>query len=244
MLLTDPSIIDINISYPSTQRLSIHVHVAIATSAAMGSSASKTAKAAGSAARQYPNRPSGTTQRPAPTTTTNAPPPPPPPPAAQRQPGPTVKPQPYASGDRSEAINLDASDPDFAQSLRSIGPVQPNPTLSPTSAFTTQPGGARPHAPNPRNNPAITVLHSRAKLQEAADAEFEQAGIRGHQGRQFLDVYQIRQILQFRDERGMKHSEIERRLGLKEGAVARLGAAGVVELAQEQGRAERDIRMV
>ncbi|EME48361.1 hypothetical protein DOTSEDRAFT_161842 [Dothistroma septosporum NZE10] len=212
----------------------------------MGSSASKTAKVAGSAARKYPNRPAGTSQTPTATSnqrpSTNAPPPTPL--APQSQPGPRVKPRPYASGSRSEAIDLDASDPDFAQSLRSIGPVQPNPTLSPTSAFPPQPSGARPNAPNPRTNPAITVLDSRARLQQAAEAEFEEAGIRGHKGRQFLDVYQIRQILQLRDERGMNNGEIERRLGLKEGAVARLGPAGVVELAQEQGRAERDIRMV
>ncbi|KAM0717656.1 hypothetical protein Q7P37_007508 [Cladosporium fusiforme] len=141
----------------------------------MGASGSKASRAAGAATRQYPKGPKG--PRPAPTTqqqhqqqppnpqtntTTNASPPPPP--AA----GPTVKPQPRATATRSEAINLDASDPDFARSLRSLGPVQPNPTLSPSSAF-----GQGAQAPNPRKNPAIAVLDARAALQAKADAEGE-----------------------------------------------------------------------
>lgn len=211
----------------------------------MGSSSSKTAQAAGATARKYPKRAPGTAQAPPSTSqapVTNAAPQPRP--AAQQRPGPTVRPQAYASSERTHAINLDASDPDFAQSLRSIGPVQPNPTLSPSSAFTPQQGGVRPNGPDPRNNPAVKVLDSRAKIQEAAEAEFQEIGIRGHRGREFLDVYTIRQILTMRDGQGAKHADIERRLGLKEGAVARLGAAGVVELAQEQGRAEKEMRMV
>lgn len=203
----------------------------------MGSSASKASRAAGSAARQYPKR-APNTQSP----TANAPPRPPPA-AAQNAPGPTVKPQPQASGNRSEAINLDASDPDFAQSLRSIGPVQPNPTLSPTSAFNSG-QELRPSAPNPRLNPALSVLHSRSRLADEAEAEFMEAGRRGHEGRQFLDVYQIRQVLTMRDQRGRSDADIEKRLGLKSGVVARLGAAGVVELAQETGRAQKEIEMV
>ena len=38
----------------------------------------------------------------------------------------------------------------------------------------------------------------------------------------------IRQILVLRDERGVEDAEIERRLGLKEGVVKRLGGRGVV----------------
>ncbi|CAK4032063.1 Hypothetical predicted protein [Lecanosticta acicola] len=215
----------------------------------MGSSASKASRAAGSAARKYPARPSPSTTTqpqpqaaaPSPSSTSNALPQAPPAPSGQ--PGPTVKPRPQASGDRSEAINLDASDPDFAQSLRSIGPVQPNPTLSPTSAFS--PGqNIRPQAPNPRSNPALAVLEARSKLQDGADREFLEAGRRGHQGREFLDVYTIRQILTLRDEQRRKTDDIEKALGLKRGVVDRLGASGVVELAQETGRAQRDINMV
>ncbi|KAI7550631.1 hypothetical protein KC331_g3053 [Hortaea werneckii] len=212
----------------------------------MGASGSKASRAAGSAARQYPNRPA-----PAPPSqaATNAPPQPPP--APNHEPGPTVKPQARAAGSRDEAINLDASDPDFAQSLRSIGPVQPNPTLSPTSAFPN-PGNPnknltqapRPLGPRPRENPTLVALDSRAKLQEAADAEFQMAGKRGHEGRQFLDVYMIRQILIERDVQGRSAEEIERKMGLKRGVVERLGGRGIVQLAQEQGRGQRQVEIV
>jgi len=209
----------------------------------MGSSASKASRTAGAAARKYPTR---TPPPPPPQSrTTNAPPPPPP--APHGQPGPTVRPQPQATSSRDEAINLDASDPDFARSLRSIGPVQPNPTLSPTSAFphpsNPNPPG-RPRASDPRKNPAIAVLESRAQLQEEADREFQQAGRRGHEGRQFLDVFLIRQILVMRDEKGKSAAEIERSLGLKKGVVDRLGSQGIVALAQEQGRATKGVEIV
>lgn len=206
----------------------------------MGSSASKASRAAGSAARRYPNRP--------PQTYTNAPPQPPP--APHHQPGPTVRPQAKAAGSRDEAINLDASDPDFARNLRSVGPVQPNPTLSPSSAFPqpanpNNPAQApRPAGPDPRTNPAIMVLDARSRLQQQADLEFQQAGRRGHEGRQFLDVYMIRDMLVQRDEKGKSAAEIERSMGLRKGVVDRLGAKGVVGLAQEQGRAEKSVHVV
>lgn len=74
--------------------------------------------------------------------------------------------------------------------------------------------------------------------------EFMEAGRRGHTGREFLDVYQIRQILTMRDVQGRKDEDIEKRLGLKKGVVGRLGLQGIVGLAQETGRAEKEIRMV
>lgn len=71
-----------------------------------------------------------------------------------------------------------------------------------------------------------------------------EAGRRGHPGREFLDVFTIRRILVMRDAQGRSPAEIEKALGLKSGCVERLGPAGVVELAQEVGRAEREISMV
>ena len=71
-----------------------------------------------------------------------------------------------------------------------------------------------------------------------------EAGRRGHEGRQFLDVFTIRQVLTMRDERGRSSGEIEKALGLKRGVVERLGVQGVFELAQETGRARREIDMV
>lgn len=206
----------------------------------MGSSASKASRAAGSAARQYPTRTPSAAHNPAsnhlPKTPTSH--------------GPTVKPPPQASSSRSDEINVDASDPDFAQSLRSIGPVQPNPTLSETStvAHPSNPNNPtreiRSAGPDPRKNPAIMILEARAKLQDEAEKEFMEAGRRGHDGRQFLDVFTIRQILTMRDERGRQPAEIEKTLGLKRGVVERLGMNGIVELAQETGRARKEIDMV
>lgn len=163
-----------------------------------------------------------------------------------------MRPQPQASGQRSDEINLDASDPDFARSLRSLGPVQPNPTLSPTSAFNASPSASSPSqssstqrvGPDPRNNPALAVLSARSRLQDEAEREFMEAGRQGHEGRQFLDVYTVRQILVMRDERGAQKGAIERSMGLKGGVVERLGAKGVVELAKEVGRAQKGVDVV
>ncbi|KAF2212182.1 hypothetical protein CERZMDRAFT_97466 [Cercospora zeae-maydis SCOH1-5] len=213
----------------------------------MGSASSKAAKAAGSAARKYPARSplaSAATNTPAPppnATTTNAAPQPRRPAAATQTPGPTVHPAPHASGNRNEAINLDASDPDFAQSLRNIGPVQPNPTLSPTSAFNQNSGA---YQPDPRTNPAVLVLSARAELASRADAEIAETGIKGRENlREFLDVYTIRQILTFR-EQGRSSEAVEKHLGLKKGVVERLGPEGVFGLVQESGRAEKRVEMV
>lgn len=98
--------------------------------------------------------------------------------------------------------------------------------------------------PDPRSNPAIAVLESRSQLQAEADKEFLEAGRRGHDGRQFLDVGMIRQILVYRDEKGRTAAEIERVMGLKKGVVDRLGMKGVLGVAQEQGRAHRDVQIV
>lgn len=206
----------------------------------MGASSSKAARSAGSAARQYPTRPPPTSQAP----TAAARPAPSAPPPAQGRPGPTVRPQPEASNQRSDAINLDASDPDFAQSLRSLGPVQPNPTLSPTSAFNPASAAQASTGPDPRKNPALAVLDARARLQDEAEREFLEAGRQGHEGRQFLDVYTIRQMLVMRDERGAEAGSIERALGLREGSVARLGDRGVLGLVQEVGRAQKGVDIV
>ncbi|KAI5247907.1 hypothetical protein E4T42_05869 [Aureobasidium subglaciale] len=210
----------------------------------MGSSASKPASRAANAAtkatRQYPSRPSPatSTQAAAPTRTTNAPSQPPPPPGAGHRAGPTVHPQPRASGQRNEEINLDASDPDFARSLRQLGAVQPNPTLSPSSTFSAHPSSHFPNpygqqgnnitAPPQRLNPALRVLQARAELAGEAEREFLEAGKRGSAGRRFLDVGTLRNVITMRDQRGMSDAEIERGLGLRSGTVAKLGPKGVV----------------
>ena len=82
--------------------------------------------------------------------------------------------------------------------------------------------------PSAATNPAIQILDARNRLTDAAEAEFSEMGRRGFQGKQFLDVVLIRQALMMRDEKGMADLEIEKKLGLKSGVVARLGRKGTV----------------
>ncbi|KAF2103002.1 hypothetical protein NA57DRAFT_71985 [Rhizodiscina lignyota] len=211
----------------------------------MGSSTSKAARtAAGASARKYPNRVPPTTSqgaRPPPSSSVSE--------SQPTRPGPTVHPEPQASETKNEAVKLDSSDPVYASNLRTLGAVQPNPILSHTSTNpidpTTTKASRRPQEPvdasnqpfpvsqfaalNPRNNPAIAILEARQRLQEEADREFQTAGRgrKGVEGRQFLDVVTLRQILQLRDDRGMSADDIEQRMGLKKGVVARLGPKGM-----------------
>ncbi|KMP06623.1 hypothetical protein CIRG_06304 [Coccidioides immitis RMSCC 2394] len=148
-----------------------------------------------------------------------------------------------ASRTKTEAIDLDARDPHFAASLRSIGPVIPNPTLSHSSTFNRPPAtttstsisssssssstssfSATPSPPNP----AIQILSARSNLAKFAEQELESFGKQSHAGRQFLDVVTIKQILGMRDREGIGPDMIERHYRLKAGLVGRLGAKGVV----------------
>lgn len=113
-----------------------------------------------------------------------------------------------------------------------MGAVQPNPTMSQTSTF---PHPSQAPGPNARTNPAIAVLEARARLQEEAEREFTEAGRSGHAGREFLDVYTVRQMLVLRDGKRQAPGEIEKALGLRKGTVERLGAPGVVGIAQDVG---------
>jgi hypothetical protein len=72
-------------------------------------------------------------------------------------------------------------------------------------------------------------LTARYRLAEEAELEFSNIGRKGREGRQFLDVVTIRQILVLRDEKGLGEGEIEERLGLRKGVVGRLGGKGLVE---------------
>ncbi|RDW69917.1 hypothetical protein BP5796_08314 [Coleophoma crateriformis] len=230
----------------------------------MGSSASKPARAAASAARKYPTRTPPTqpprsersqsavqrlAARPQNHDRAQARAP-----VARPSPGPNTYPAPRASAARDEAINLDSSDPDLGLQarLRAVGPVQPNPTLSnsstvnyPASPNTPnqhanaqfQPSASSPlqtlfpSARGPTTNPAVALLEARSRLAEAADTEFSNIGRRGAEGRTFLDVITVRQVLQLRDERGLSGSEIEKRMGLGHGVVEQLGRRGVVACA-------------
>lgn len=82
------------------------------------------------------------------------------------------------------------------------------------------------------------VLRARGSLQQQAEVEFAKTG-RNDGGKSFLDVSTIRQILVLRDERAMGEVEIEKRLGLANGVVSRLGARGVVGDVRV-GKADKD----
>lgn len=77
-----------------------------------------------------------------------------------------------------------------------------------------------------RANPAIRVLEAREAAQGRAEREFTG---RGREGREFLDVGVVRQILVLRDKRGLSDEQVEKQLELKRGIVARLGPKGMVE---------------
>ncbi|KAH7412459.1 hypothetical protein BKA64DRAFT_329252 [Cadophora sp. MPI-SDFR-AT-0126] len=168
-------------------------------------------------------------------------------------------------------------DPALNARLKTLGPVQPNPTHSPSSTFhshsqTTssfadptlsatqfQPSASNPlqtifpsSSPPPGtsntsssagsssntrererlgSNPAVSLLTARYRLAGEAENEFARTGkSTAAEGRQFLDVLTLRQILVLRDEKGVEAGEIERRLGLKRGVVGRLGRRGVVSV--------------
>ncbi|KAL4813650.1 hypothetical protein BDW67DRAFT_168054 [Aspergillus spinulosporus] len=196
----------------------------------MGSSASKPARSAAQASRrQYPKQPSAPSPASRPPTQR---PPPPAPSSASRQPnippqspaqGPTYHSKEKASLEKSSAIDLDGRDPHFAASLRCIGPVTPNPTLSHSSTFNqTHPPSI---FPSTFTNPALLAVTARQRITREAEAEAEELGKGGFEGRRYLDAYTIRQILAMRDRQGLGAEEIERALRLKRGVVGRIDAA-------------------
>ncbi|CAI7648890.1 unnamed protein product [Penicillium palitans] len=210
----------------------------------MGSAASKPVKSAAGAAsrRQYPKQPAppprGPRKAPKETKAASAPSPTPTSkskpqasPSTPRAPtapsqGPTYHSKEQASSVKSDAIDMDGRDPDFAASLRSIGPVNPSPTFSNSSTFN-RPGSMQtvfPHA----SNPALLVVTARQRLMEAAEKEAEHFGHAGHPGRTFLDALTIQQVLTMRDKQGMRRGDIERFLGLKKGVLERLGKDEIV----------------
>jgi trehalose-6-phosphatase len=73
----------------------------------------------------------------------------------------------------------------------------------------------------------VSLLTARYRLAEEAEREFARIGRKGSEGRTFVDVVTLRQVLVLR-ERGVEEGEIERSLGLGRGVVGRLGRRGVV----------------
>lgn len=138
---------------------------------------------------------------------------------------------PFSSTDQyiltraTAAIDLDGRDADFAASLRSIGPVDPNPTLSHSSTFNRS--SVQTVFPT-ASNPALLTVTARQRISKAAQEEMDQMSRGEYAGRQFLDALTIQQALNMRDLQRMPLREIERTLRLKEGVMDRLGKDGVV----------------
>ncbi|OHE91256.1 hypothetical protein CORC01_13456 [Colletotrichum orchidophilum] len=190
----------------------------------MGSSSSKAAQGA---ARKFPTRAPGAV--PPPSSAVRAAPAPPPAQPAQ------ARSQAKASAFTPEDVTAE-----FSSRLRQMGVVQPNPTFSSTStAGSPVPGpgpGPSPHAdliqnpgplfPSTYRNATLGTLEARRRLQQEADAEFDGLGRSSSGGREFLDLKTIIQMHLMRD-RGHSPAEIEARLDLKPGVVARLGRPGI-----------------
>ncbi|KDN60422.1 hypothetical protein CSUB01_00528 [Colletotrichum sublineola] len=192
----------------------------------MGSSSSKAAQGA---ARKFPTRAPGAVPSSISAAGRAAPAPTPSQPAQAR-------PQEKASTLKTDDIAADSVNPDsvtaeFSSRLQQMGIVQPNPTFSPTS--TAGPG---PHAdliqnpgplfPSSSRNVTLGTLEARSRFQKQADDEFDSLGRSGSQGREFLDLKTIVQMHLMRDK-GHSPAEIEARLNLKKGVVARLGRPGI-----------------
>ena len=120
----------------------------------------------------------------------------------------------------------------FAERLRKMGVVQPNPTYSPSSTAVPFPDVPDQYPPAPNYPPATSnvtlgVLEARRQLQERADLELENRGKSTDRGRELLDIETIRKILVLR-QRGERSADIEARLRLRSGVVDRLGPLGLV----------------
>ncbi|KAI0171596.1 hypothetical protein BJ166DRAFT_623066 [Pestalotiopsis sp. NC0098] len=187
----------------------------------MGSGASKTAH---STARKFPSRAPGAAVPPSSR------------PVAPRAPPPASRSVPKASATKDEAITTDGGDPDhmtspdFSQRLRQMGVATPNPTLSNSStashAVRPQPVPAtqqRPSYPIAAQNQTLTVLEARQRLEE--QVELQQENPAG--GRNFADVGTLRQALVMKGL-GIPNTDIEKRLRLRNGIVARIESGGAI----------------
>ncbi|KAH6634198.1 hypothetical protein B0J18DRAFT_11395 [Chaetomium sp. MPI-SDFR-AT-0129] len=208
----------------------------------MGSSGSKTAQ---NAIRKFPVRAPGSSpaavRAPSGAATSN--PQPVATPATESKP----RARPQASYTKDDAILADSIDPnrpefsaDFANRLQQMGIVQPNPTYSPSSiaspfpaAFTRRQNQAQqtspqtPQFPSPSSNTTLGALEVRRALEARAKQELERMGKPGDEGREFLDIGTVEQVILLR-QNGTPAKDIEARLRLKPGLVARLGVQGVV----------------
>ncbi|KAI0506952.1 hypothetical protein F5B22DRAFT_430523 [Xylaria bambusicola] len=205
----------------------------------MGAKASKPAQAV---SRKFPTRTPGNA---VPPRSTGGPP-------TRRAEPRTVKDEAIRSDGRDPDLDLDAStNPAYSERLRQMGVATPFPTLSnsstagpfsspspstytQTSSSLSPPSQAPSRSPPPNTttttsfypppsqNRTLNALEARRELQARADAEFQDPS----RGREFLDVETLRKALLLQ-HRGATANDIEARLRLKSGVLARLGPRGV-----------------
>ncbi|KAK3899201.1 hypothetical protein C8A05DRAFT_18331 [Staphylotrichum tortipilum] len=201
----------------------------------MGASGSKAAQ---QTVRKFPHRAPGSSPPAAANPATRAVPQAPPAPTTAS--GPSSRSRPQASYTKDDAIRADSMDPDlpmsadFADRLRQMGIAQPNPTYSPSSIASPFPDASgikqslsTPRFPSSSSNATLSVLEVRRRLETRARAELDNTGKSTDKGREFLDIGTIKQILVLQ-QGGASPTDIEARLRLKAGVVARLGPAGTV----------------
>lgn len=137
------------------------------------------------------------------------------------------------------APQADSIDPDympggFSKRLNDMGVVTPNPTFSPSSRAGGPPlehvdMPAGPMFPPSRRNPTLSVLESRRALQKLADEDLEDMNRLGNKAaRRFMDTRTLVDALELMG-RGQNPRDVERRFGLKEGLLDKLGKSNVVE---------------
>ncbi|KAI1740306.1 hypothetical protein F4680DRAFT_115642 [Xylaria scruposa] len=198
----------------------------------MGAKASKPAQAA---SRKFPTRPPGSAV---------------PPRAARRAEPKSIKDEAIRADGRDPDLDLDAStNAAYSERLRKMGVATPFPTLSnsstagpfsspsssstytETSSSLSPPKAASPNTttstttafyPPPSRNRTLNALEARRDLQARAEAEFEDPSL----GREFLDAGLLRKALLLLNS-GVEARDIEAKLKLRSGVVARLGPRGV-----------------
>lgn len=218
----------------------------------MGSLISKASRSSPQVVRKYPTRVPPTDPAPQP-----------PPPGQTTAPGPSVRPKPQASEFRDESasaiyprllnilmdvtgVALDATDPQFAQSLRSLGPVQPASTLSNSSTFSPSATPAQPTNgsqqqifPNPSLNPSLQVMLARERIEKEIQEETAQYNAGRKVERSYMDVGSIRKALAMYDS-GASSIDIERDLKLQKGLVKKMGIGSVVGLPSGELLTDKD----
>lgn len=118
--------------------------------------------------------------------------------------------------------------PAFSQRLKQMGVATPNPTLSNSSIASPGPPSSGSSSLGPRypavaRNQTLNALEARGRLQDQVDIQFENPAA----GREFADVNTLRQALMMR-KRGISSSDIENRLRLGKGVVAKIESGGVI----------------